>query len=287
MPDPTRYPTFISKIDSMKGIVLLILLGTAAMTASAQIVRKDSVATTKKPTLINPNQPVKQARKLATTPLNTTATTAPAASQSQQKPTGESAAPNQAADNSLYIISTARVTIKTGNDAKEYPSKIQIFLFPIPAPTYSYAYTLGQLNYTNLMVVGSSTELGLTALNKQLVPWPVSYPSGYSGTNKPSHPFTSGSHNWMLSDLQQQGFRLLIAYQPNNVFDAWEIKQVTVQLEIRKADGTPHPTLNNKKIVFDISTPPLGVPTGMALVCEADKNFMPTTNYLTKDIYIN
>jgi hypothetical protein len=271
----------------MKRIVLLILLGIGTMAASAQIVRKDSVATIKKPTLINPNQPVKQARKLATTPLNTPATTAATGSQSQQKATGESAVSNQAADNSLYIISAARVTIKTGNDSKEYPSKIQIFLFPMPAPTYTYAYTLGQLNYTNHMVVGSSTELGLTALNKQLVPWPVYYPSGYSGTNKPSYPFTSGSHNWMLSDLQQQGFRLLIAYHPNLALDAWEIKQVTVQLEIRKADGTAHPTLNHKTIVFDISTPPLGVPTGLALVCEADKYFMPTTHYLTKDIYIN
>lgn len=265
----------------MKKIILFALLLSVFTVCFSQIKKIDTSSINKTPV------PVKAVRTIANMPSATPVTTNQASGTVQQKPTGNSDQQSQAIDNSQYIITGARVIINTGSDAKEYPSKVKVYLFAPPTTTYTYACTLTQQNITNAMVVNSSTEIGLTPLYQQKVPWPVYYAGGYNGTNKPSSPFTSGSHNWMLDDLLQQGFRLLIGYHPNLALDAWEIKQVTVKLKIEKADGTPHPTLNNKTIVFNISTPMLGVPTGMTLVCEADKNFEPTTNYLTKDIFID
>ena len=94
-------------------------------------------------------------------------------------------------------------------------------------------------------------------------------------------PFTSGSSNWLLEDLTRPGLglRLVVNYMAG-MFDAWKINQVIVKLEIKKSDGTPHPTLNGKPIVFDIKTPPLGLLTGITLVCETDHNLIPTTSYI-------
>lgn len=271
----------------MKNAILLILLVTGTIAGTAQIKKKDSSITNKpvlRKSIVTGN---------AVNPVSTRSTITPAATtavsnNSQQKNSNSDATSQPpTTENTQYFITGAMVTIKTGNDSKEYPSRVQVYLFPMPAPTYTTTYTLGQLNLTNAMYVNASTEFGLTPLNQQKIPWPVYYSPGYNGTTKSSSPFISGAQKWSLADLQQQGLRLLVAYHPNIALDAWEIKQVTVKLAIEKADGTPHPTLNNKTIVFNINTPMLGVPTGMALVCEADKNFMPTTNYLTKDILID
>lgn len=271
----------------MKKNIFIALLITCALASTAQIKKTDS-AFIKKPVLTKATIPAKIVKTSTTVLANKTATIKPVTNSGQEKNTGTGSVPQtQTADNTQYFITGARVTIKTGSDAKEYPSRVQVYLFPMPAATYTYTYALGQLNLANAMNVNTNTEFGLTPLNQQKVPWPVYHSAGYNGTTQASSPYTSGSHNWMLSDLQKQGFRLLIAYHPNLALDAWEIKQVTVKLTIEKADGTPHPTLNNKTIVFNITTPMLGVPTGMALVCEADKNFMPATNYLTKDILID
>lgn len=278
----------------MKKLFIVPLFATIIIAGNAQTKKTDS-SSIKNPSLVRKmvtGHEVKgtagiYSSKPAATQLQIKSS-ATGSTNGQQKSTNADAIPNaQNVDNSQYFITGAVVTIKTGNDSKEYPSKVKLYLFPPTASTYTYTYALGQLNLTNAMNVNTSTEIGLTPLNQQKIPWPVSYSSGYTGTNKASSPFTSGSHNWMLADVQRQGFRLLVAYHPNVALDAWEIKQVSVKLKIEKADGTPHPTLNNKTIVFYISTPPLGVPTGMALVCEADKDFTPTTNYLTKDILID
>lgn len=271
----------------MKTAILFLLLVTGSISGTAQIKKKDSTITNR-PVLkkiIVPGSAVNPASSRSTI---TPAATTTVSNYSQQKNSNTDASSQPPTmDNAQYFITGAMVTIKTGNDSKEYPSRVQVYLFPMPAATYTYTYTLAQLNLTNAMYVNASTEFGLTPINQQKIPWPVYYSPGYNGTTKSSSPFISGSHKWSLADLQQQGLRLLVAYHPNIALDAWEIKQVTVKLAIEKADGTPHPTLNNKTIVFNITTPMLGVPTGMALVCEADKNFMPTTNYLTKDILID
>lgn len=271
----------------MKYSMFFVLLVAVAANATAQISKVDT-SSIKKTVL---EKPAVQA-KVVGAAVNSPGTMSPSSKQTsnniQQKATGSNDdSQAQLADNVQYIITGASISIKTGADAKEYPSKVKVYLFPMPAATYTYSYALAQLNLANAMNVNSNTEFGLTPLNQQSVPWPVYYSSGYNGTNKASNPYISGSHNWMLSDLQRQGFRLIIGYHPNLALDAWEIKQVTVKLKIEKPDGTLHPTLNNKTIVFNISTPMLGVPTGMTLVCEADKNFEPTTNYLTKDILID
>jgi hypothetical protein len=264
----------------MKKPFFLLLLIAGVVTSNAQSRKPDS-GSIKKGVV---NRAALPEKLLKTEPVTTTTSSG---SNNLQKTASESTQQTQTTDNTQYIITGATVTIKTGSDSKEYPSKVHIYLFPMPAPTYTYTYTLGQLNMTNAMNVNSSTDFGLTPMFKQQIPWPVYHSSAYNGTNKASNPYTSGNKNWMLSDLLQQGFRLLIAYRPNIALDAWEIKQVTVKLHIEKADHTPHPTLNNKTIVFNITSPLLGVPTGMALVCEADKNFMPATHYLSKDILID
>lgn len=183
-----------------------------------------------------------------------------------------------------YRITGARVTIKTGNDNKEYNAKAEVYLFPTASATYSYVQAFGQKNLSNEMKVNSSTEIGLTTLTKQRIPWPVL--NDQSIPKKANRTFTSGSANWLLEDLQKQGFRLLIAYRPAVGFDAWKINQVTVKLEIKKSDGSPHPTLNNKTIVFSIASPALGAFSGRTLVCEADKNLVPATHYLSNNICI-
>lgn len=186
-----------------------------------------------------------------------------------------------------YKITGARVTIKTGNDNKEWDAKVEVYLFPMPAATYSQVNTLAQKNLTNEMKVNSNTEFGLTVLTNQRVPWPVY--NSRSIPPKPNKTFPSRTTPWLVEDLQKQGFRLLICYRPFSGFDAWKIDKVTVKLEIKKTDGTPHPTLNGKTIVFNITSPPLGFGaiTGTALVCEADKNLLPLTNYITRDVCID
>ena len=186
-----------------------------------------------------------------------------------------------------YRITGARVTIKTGNDNKEWAAKVEAYLFPTLPTTYTQTWVLAQKNLTNEMKINSNTELGLTILTKDRVPWPVY--NDQSIPKKPNKTFPPRTAPWLVEDLQNQGFRLLICYRPFSGLDAWKIDKVTVKLEVKKADGTPHPTLNGKTIAFTITSPPLGFGgiTGTALVCEADKNLVPLTHYLTRDVCID
>jgi hypothetical protein len=185
-----------------------------------------------------------------------------------------------------YKITGARVTIKTGNDNKELGARVAVYLFPMPAATYTMVNTFGQKNLTNEMKVNSNTEFGLTVLTKQRIPWPVY--NSFSIPKKENRTFPAPTMPWLVEDLQKQGFRLLICYGRNYGYDAWKIEKVTVKLEVTKSDGKPHPTLNGKTIVFTITSPALGfgIPTAATLVCEADKNLVPLTNYLTPDVNI-
>ncbi|HRN46755.1 MAG TPA: hypothetical protein PKW69_01875 [Niabella sp.] len=186
-----------------------------------------------------------------------------------------------------YRVTGARVIIKTGNDNKEWDAKVNVFLFPIPPTIYTMVTPFGQKNLTNEMKVNSNTDFGLTELSKQRIPWPV-----YNSRSIPAklnRTFPARPDPWLVEDLQKSGFRLLVCYRPFSGWDAWKIDKVTVQLEIKKQDGTPHPTLSGKTVVFNITSPPLGFGAilGTALVCETDKNLVPTTHYLTRDVCID
>ena len=127
---------------------------------------------------------------------------------------------SEPAPTSVYSLTSVRVSIRTGNDNKEFPSKVYVTLMANSDPANWRNYI--QVNLGNEMRVNSDTEFGLNLEGQPL----------------------------SLQTFQQSGLKLSIQYEPNFFADAWKIESVSLVLEFKDQSGNLHTTLGHKTITF-------------------------------------
>lgn len=155
----------------------------------------------------------------------------------------------------VYKLTSARVKIKTGNDNKEFPSKVYVSLRT--RNTYEGVWQpFSQKNLDNEMRINSETEFGLE--------------------RQPESTAETG-----LAAFQSQGLHLGIRYVPNFFADAWKIENISLVLEFKDQHGNLHPTLGNKTIVFNNAYGFLNNEYQI-IACTTDGNFAPLTAVIKK-----
>ena len=153
----------------------------------------------------------------------------------------------------VYTLTNARVSIITGRDNKEFPSFVQVWLYH---KGKGVLYASPEIR--NEMQVNSTFEFGLTK-------WAN----------------TGNMGSFLLSDLQQSGIKLSIGYWPNLFTDAWRIEGISVTLEFKDQNGNLHPTLGNKKIVFNNANGFLNK-WERYFECTADGSFSPVISLIVQ-----
>lgn len=170
-----------------------------------------------------------------------------------------------------YYLSSARVTIFTGNDNKELPSNVSINLYRLSQSQYATGNANGTTLMYNYMMQGdnrqefkpnSSNQVVLT----NLFDFPYTFPGG-SGQGYRYNEID-------LEYIQLNGLRLAIGYSPNFILDAWKIDKVIMTLEFKDLQGNPHPTLGSKAITF-MNASALLKDGNNTLTCDTDKFLMP------------
>lgn len=121
----------------------------------------------------------------------------------------------------VYSLTAVKVNIRTGNDNKEFPSKVYVTLMAKSTPANWRNYL--QFNLSNEIKINSSTEFGLDLEGRTPTP---------------------------LETFQTSGLKLSIQYEPNFFADAWKIESVAIVLEFKDQFGLLHPTLGSKTITF-------------------------------------
>ena len=155
-----------------------------------------------------------------------------------------------------YTLTSVRVKIRTGNDNKEFPSKIQVFLKSRSTPDF-YIYMLTEFNTE--MKINSITDLGL---EKRALGSRGPYESWFT-----------------LESIQKNGLELMISYEPNLFTDAWKIENITLSLEFKDQKGNLHPSYGSKTISFSTASGFLDT-FKRFFYCRADGAFMPQTTFI-------
>ncbi len=154
----------------------------------------------------------------------------------------------------VYNLTSVRVKIRTGNDNKEFPSKVHTELRRRnPASGESNAFS--QLKLDNEMKINSDTEFGMERTQYQT--------------------------ETRLEAFQSSGLRFNLRYMANFFADAWKIESITLVLEFKDQFGNLHPTLGNKTIVFSNAYGFLNS-TYWIMECETDGSFAPLTAIIKK-----
>jgi hypothetical protein len=219
-----------------KLLSLSILLLFAAMAAKAQIRTKTEKVKLQAPGKVIEPTPTEQKTPPAPPP--------PPAPTNKTSGTSTTSAP-------VYVLSSPRVSIRTGNDNKEFPSAVWVAVAAKSAPAQWRTYV--QQGLGNEMKINSETEFGL-GLEAQPI---------------------------KLETFQQSGLVLTIQYNPNIIFDAWKIESVSLTVEFKDQNGNPHPTLGRKTIVFSNAYGFLNNEFRY-MKCYTDQNFAPLTAVISK-----
>lgn len=177
--------------------------------------------------------------------------------------------------NADYLLSSAKVIIRTGSDNKESLSNISFELFVRDTNYMIFA----QNNCTNELKVNSENTFGLEPakfwIRTAIASTPISYLN-----------YPTGSNIVKLSDIEKYGLSLRIIYKPNLFTDAWKIENVNLQLEFRDAKGNLHPSSGQKTIAFTNTSTFLDCFDKRILICKADNRFNPLTSFVTKDFEV-
>ena len=152
----------------------------------------------------------------------------------------------------VYSLTSARVIIKTGNDNKEFPSKVNVTLMAKSTPANWRNYI--QINLGNEMRINSETEFGLDLEGRSPTP---------------------------LEDYQRDGLKLSVSYEPNFFADAWKIENISLILEFKDQNGNLHPTLGRKTIAFSNAYGFLNNEYRY-MQCVTDGSFSPLTAVIKK-----
>jgi hypothetical protein len=154
---------------------------------------------------------------------------------------------------SVYSLTSVRVSIRTGNDNKEFPSQVGVMLRNSGCDNGGWIMQQLPENMRNEMKSNSNTEFGL---------------------DKMANPSTQCR---TLESIKNGGIQLRIYYVPNFFTDAWKIEGVTLTLEFRDQNGNLHPTLGQKVIVCNNASVFLDM-TNHILMCSVGPQFIPTTS---------
>jgi hypothetical protein len=155
----------------------------------------------------------------------------------------------------VYTLTNARVTIGTGNDNKEFPSEVTVWLIE---KGKGFLFNQPGANMRNEMKSNSSTEFGLLK---------------WSGKNP---------GDFLLNEIQKTGLTLRVLYMPNLFSDAWRVEGISVTLEFKDQNGNLHPTLGSKTIAFNNTSGFLNQ-WDQFFECKADGNFVPITSSILQD----
>jgi hypothetical protein len=215
-----------------KLLFITILLAFIISTASSQIIQKTAPA-------------VKQNVIIKTIPPPPPPPAPPPSTTNKSTTTGNQNAP-------VYSLTSARVSIRTGNDNKEFPSKVFVTLMAKSTPANWRNYI--QINLDNEMRINSDTEFGLDLEGRPPTP---------------------------LETFQTAGLKLSISYEPNFFADAWKIENVSLTLEFKDQNSNLHPTLGHKTIVFSNAYGFLNNEFRY-MECVTDASFAPLTAVIKK-----
>lgn len=155
--------------------------------------------------------------------------------------TAESTITARAIKNGDYYLSSAKVTIQTGNDNKEANNSLMYYYVGIANYNESFAFSLGSIangsGYTPEIKANSTTEL---LPNRSLD----------KNTNGLFTMYNS------LCFYKQRGLALAIIYD-NKAWatDAWKINSITLTIEFRDKKGTLYPNAlyASKTITFPVN----------------------------------
>ena len=200
---------------------------------------------------------------------NTTIRTIP--SQPPPPPPPPANNPPATANTAAYYLTAARVSIVTGNDNKEQPSRASISLATTDGGCWPSDRTTGgcglyEYNFSTRILneykVNSVTDISL----KTDYQFPYTFPGGVGDGWR--------YINLSLSGIQTYGLTLYVNYDPNFVLDAWKIEKLTLTLEFKDLHGNAHPTLGVVTSPF-INASALLSDSNRTLKCETDKFLMP------------
>lgn len=174
----------------------------------------------------------------------------PVETQTPPPPPPPPPAPKSEASASVYSLSSVRVNIRTGNDNKEFPSKVNVIVKTRDALNSDLS-PFSQKSLDNEMRVNSDTEFGL-------------------------EPDAQLRGDAKLEDFQKSGLKLQIYYYANFFADAWKIESVSMTIEFKDQFGNLHPTLGRKTIVFTNAYGFLNYDYRI-MECVTDGSFTPIT----------
>lgn len=174
----------------------------------------------------------------------------PAKMQVPRTKTAPPAATNPGPNSSNFYLTSAKVTIYTGNDNKEESAQMQMQL------------SLGTEG------ISSNWERKEFAVNsaKEII-------------IKPDYDRSYYPEKLRLTNVETGGVKLFIRYSPNFILDAWRIEKVLLTLEFRDDNGNLHPVVGTKNILFMNANALLTNRLGM-LICVADKFLMPANTII-------
>jgi hypothetical protein len=167
------------------------------------------------------------------------------------------------ASNTIYYLTSAKVTVVTGNDAKELPSAARFYLDRIvgniPA---SVTYEVGLYVY---MKDNHPLEFKANSTNEIELDPGLQLPGQYEGWRYAS---------LGLGVIQDAGLQLTVQYLPNFILDAWKIDKITLTLEFKDLAGNPHPSMGRVVIPFQNVSKILNKQNSM-LTLQTDKFLLP------------
>ncbi len=169
------------------------------------------------------------------------------------------------ASNTIYYLTSAKVTVVTGNDAKELPSAVRFYLDRIvgniPA---SVTYEVGLYFY---MKSNNPQEFKANSTNEIVLDPGLQLPQG--GYNEGWRYYALG-----LGVIQDAGLQLTVQYLPNFLLDAWKIDKITLTLEFKDLAGNPHPSMGRVVIPF-LNVSKLMNDGNRILTLQTDKFLLP------------
>jgi len=207
--------------------------------------------------IITKQAPVKKNTTIRTIPSQPAPVPPPAPAPAPPPASAQQPVTKQApvASDLVYSLTSVRVKIRTGNDNKEFPSKVSASLCTRNTPSGDYK-AFYQWNVVNEMKINSDTEFGLER-EAQL-----------RGESK-------------LDAFQSSGLRFIMRYSPNFFADAWKIENITLVLEFKDQFGNLHPSLGTKTIMFNDAYGFLNNDYQI-MECVTDGSFAPLTAVIKK-----
>ncbi|MGZ8544891.1 MAG: hypothetical protein ACXWV0_06320 [Flavisolibacter sp.] len=179
--------------------------------------------------------------------------------------------PPATVNSTAYYLTAVKVSIVTGNDNKEQPSRASIMLNTVDGGCWPSDKTTGgcglyDFNLANTInnefKVNSVTDISLTTAYQ----FPASFPGGAGEGWR--------YINLSLAAIQAHGVVLFVNYDPNFFLDAWKIERLTLTMEFKDLQGNAHPTMGTVSIPF-INASALLNSSKRTLKCETDRFLMP------------